>query len=273
MIFKSPYERCSRTTSAVWVPRPCREEKGCMHGNGGQMAKTTTGTPFPWLPMLAIAVGLLSHFYALTSLFPYAGYMVQSLGVTTDKDEAGQSLLDYPLCSVRLCIYLSTLRLPLQRKERGKGKDGAQLGRRASASSNHGSTRVPPSCLCAPSYICTSTHLFDENVYTTTANRLLRRLYCVCVHGRSGRGLVLLGPLRRPVRAATCFLHRAGLHGGSVDRVRPIYHLCVGPRLPVSVFKRLPQFCGDTNQWVSRGDVHQSIRRSIGVTIIACSHT
>lgn len=118
------------------------------------MAKTTTGTPFPWLPMLAIAVGLLSHFYALTSLFPYAGYMVQSLGVTTDKDEAGQSLLGYPLCSVRLlCIYLSTLRLRLQRKERGKGKDGAQLGRRASASSNHGSTRVPPLCLCAPSYI------------------------------------------------------------------------------------------------------------------------
>ncbi|CBN75080.1 conserved unknown protein [Ectocarpus siliculosus] len=46
-------------------------------------------TPFPWLPMLAIAIGLVSHSYALTSLFPYVGYMVQHLGVTDDKDEAG----------------------------------------------------------------------------------------------------------------------------------------------------------------------------------------
>lgn len=53
----------------------------------------TTATPFPWPPMLAIAVGLVSHAYALTSLFPYVGYMVQSLGVTDDKDEAGQSML------------------------------------------------------------------------------------------------------------------------------------------------------------------------------------
>ncbi|CAM9128529.1 unnamed protein product, partial [Hapterophycus canaliculatus] len=47
------------------------------------------GTRFPWLPMLAIAIGLVSHSYALTSLFPYVGYMVQHLGVTHDKDEAG----------------------------------------------------------------------------------------------------------------------------------------------------------------------------------------
>eukprot|EP00752_Nemacystus_decipiens_P011395 g10122.t1 len=53
------------------------------------MAETAPATPFPWLPMLAIAVGPVSHSYALTSLFPYVGYMVQSLGVTDDKDEAG----------------------------------------------------------------------------------------------------------------------------------------------------------------------------------------
>lgn len=57
------------------------------------MTDTTAATPFPWLPMLAIAIGLVSHSYALTSLFPYVGYMVQSLGVTDDKDEAGQSML------------------------------------------------------------------------------------------------------------------------------------------------------------------------------------
>ncbi len=43
--------------------------------------------------MLAIAVGLISHSYSLSNLFPYVGYMVQHLGVTDDKDEAGQSLV------------------------------------------------------------------------------------------------------------------------------------------------------------------------------------
>lgn len=48
-------------------------------------------TPFPWMPMLAIAIGLISHSYSLSSLFPYVGFMVQQLGVAQDKDEAGQS--------------------------------------------------------------------------------------------------------------------------------------------------------------------------------------
>lgn len=40
--------------------------------------------------MLAIAIGLISHSYSLSSLFPYVGYMVQQLGVADDKDEAGE---------------------------------------------------------------------------------------------------------------------------------------------------------------------------------------
>lgn len=52
---------------------------------------TPAATPFPWSPMLAIAIGLVSHAYSLSSLFPYVGYMVQQLGVAEDKDEAGQS--------------------------------------------------------------------------------------------------------------------------------------------------------------------------------------
>lgn len=50
-----------------------------------------TASPFPWLPMLAISIGLVSHSYVLTSLFPYVGSMVQHLGVTDNKDEAGES--------------------------------------------------------------------------------------------------------------------------------------------------------------------------------------
>ena len=55
-----------------------------------RLERTDMGTPFPWLPMVAISMGLVVHSYALTNLFPYVGYMVQSLGVTDDKDEAGK---------------------------------------------------------------------------------------------------------------------------------------------------------------------------------------
>ena len=39
--------------------------------------------------MLAMTTGLVSHSYTVTSLFPYAGYMVEHLGVAEDKDQAG----------------------------------------------------------------------------------------------------------------------------------------------------------------------------------------
>lgn len=40
--------------------------------------------------MVAIAVCLVTVAYALCNLFPYVGYMVQDLGTTDDKDEAGK---------------------------------------------------------------------------------------------------------------------------------------------------------------------------------------
>ena len=51
---------------------------------------TETATPFPWLPMVAIALCLVTVAYALCNLFPYAGYMVRQLGATDDKDESGE---------------------------------------------------------------------------------------------------------------------------------------------------------------------------------------
>lgn len=41
--------------------------------------------------MMAMAIGLTSHSFCLTNLFPYAGYMVRSMGMTDDKDAAGES--------------------------------------------------------------------------------------------------------------------------------------------------------------------------------------
>ncbi|CAM9273108.1 unnamed protein product [Choristocarpus tenellus] len=49
----------------------------------------TSSTPFPWKPMLVISWALLSHSFALSSLFPYVGYMVQDIGIARSKDEAG----------------------------------------------------------------------------------------------------------------------------------------------------------------------------------------
>ncbi|CAB1117719.1 unnamed protein product [Ectocarpus sp. CCAP 1310/34] len=58
-------------------------------GNCFELDARGMETPFPWLPMLALAIGLVSHSYSFSSLFPYVGYMVQHLGVTDDRDEAG----------------------------------------------------------------------------------------------------------------------------------------------------------------------------------------
>lgn len=55
-----------------------------------QPERTKPKTPFPLMPMVVIATCLVAHAYALRSLFPYVGYMVQHLGVTDDKDEAGK---------------------------------------------------------------------------------------------------------------------------------------------------------------------------------------
>ena len=45
--------------------------------------------PFPYLPMLAIMVCLVSSMVVQMSVFAYAGYMVEHLGVVDNKDESG----------------------------------------------------------------------------------------------------------------------------------------------------------------------------------------
>ena len=40
--------------------------------------------------MVAIVICIVTVIYTLCNLIPYAGYMVQHLGVTDDKDEAGK---------------------------------------------------------------------------------------------------------------------------------------------------------------------------------------
>jgi hypothetical protein len=42
-------------------------------------------SPFPAGAIAALALALLSHGYALTSLFPYVGYLVLHVGATTNK--------------------------------------------------------------------------------------------------------------------------------------------------------------------------------------------
>ena len=47
--------------------------------------------PFPYLPMLAILVSLVAYTVSKMSVFAYAGYMVEYLGVVDDKDKAGEN--------------------------------------------------------------------------------------------------------------------------------------------------------------------------------------
>lgn len=66
-----------------------------------------------------------------------------------------------------------------------------------------------------------------------TKKRVLRRVPLVRVHDWSVRELVLLGPLRRPIRATSGDVHRPLLYRHIFDRFRPVYHLLVGRQLPV----------------------------------------
>ena len=45
---------------------------------------------FPYLPMAAILASLVSNLVVQMSVFSYAGFMVEYLGVVDDKDKAGE---------------------------------------------------------------------------------------------------------------------------------------------------------------------------------------
>ena len=47
--------------------------------------------PFPFLPMAAILGSLVSTLIVQMSVFSYAGFMVEYLGVVDDQDKAGET--------------------------------------------------------------------------------------------------------------------------------------------------------------------------------------
>lgn len=47
--------------------------------------------PFPYLPMASIISSLVSEKIIQMSVFAYAGFMVEHLGVVNDKDKAGET--------------------------------------------------------------------------------------------------------------------------------------------------------------------------------------
>lgn len=54
--------------------------------------------PFPYMPMVAVLASLVSYMLVQMSVFAYAGYMVEYLGVVDHKDKAGETgtrLLQY----------------------------------------------------------------------------------------------------------------------------------------------------------------------------------
>lgn len=49
--------------------------------------------PFPYMPMLAIMASLAGQQVVQMSVFAYAAFMVEDLGVVDDKDKAGEARL------------------------------------------------------------------------------------------------------------------------------------------------------------------------------------
>lgn len=79
---------------------PCSSddvEKSLVHSGAAHAARPEQKkmtTPFPLVPMVVIVTCLVTEMYTLCNLFPYAGYMIQHLGVAHDKDEAGEFAWD-----------------------------------------------------------------------------------------------------------------------------------------------------------------------------------
>jgi hypothetical protein len=62
---------------------------------------SSSASAFPLLPMVALCLALLTHGFALTSLFSYVGFMVSHLtGGTTNRDQAGEKTASYMRASV-----------------------------------------------------------------------------------------------------------------------------------------------------------------------------
>lgn len=58
--------------------------------------------PFPYMPMLAIMASLISQQVVQMSVFAYAPFMVEQLGVVDDRDKAGELLA----CFMCWCVYI-----------------------------------------------------------------------------------------------------------------------------------------------------------------------
>ena len=93
--------QAARGTPVVGAPGHTRA------ANPTRPERTKMGTPFPWLPMMAISVCLVTVAYALCNLFPYVGYMVQDLGVTDDKDGAGKFSSIRHDCAIETAVLLT----------------------------------------------------------------------------------------------------------------------------------------------------------------------
>jgi hypothetical protein len=52
-----------------------------------QGAVQGSDAPYPYLAVLAMSLPMLANAYALTSLFPYVGWMVVDLGMISDIDK------------------------------------------------------------------------------------------------------------------------------------------------------------------------------------------
>ena len=67
--------------------------------------------PFPYMAMVAILASLVSYLLVQMSVFSYAGYMVEYLGVVDDKDKSGEigSRLQYSIYIWDVCTFFPSI--------------------------------------------------------------------------------------------------------------------------------------------------------------------
>jgi hypothetical protein len=84
---------------------------GLQGSNGTGEEELEEDDRFPVFHMFILAIAVLSSAIALTSLFPYIGFMIMDVGVASSLDEAGYYSGAIGMCS----LYISPVYVVLSR--------------------------------------------------------------------------------------------------------------------------------------------------------------
>ena len=106
LLSPSTTPKCSPTISKSLTPKPDDKQNQCDRNSttaSDTLLNTTTieDDRFPMFHMTILAMAVLSSAIALTTLFPYIGFMIIDVGVASNINEAG-----YYSGAIGECLYV-----------------------------------------------------------------------------------------------------------------------------------------------------------------------